>query len=331
LSRGAWLFGPLWDLLFVASLYWPIVVAITATQLWVEHPLTFLQVYFISSPHRWATLLLVFLDHERMAGERARFLTVGAGLLLLGLAIVGFSALVPGLEHVLIPLMMLDYVWNSWHFSAQHAGMGRIYARAARLFHSPQMAELEKASVRLLVLWSFFRLALVIAANQVSDPTTIRTLSSGLAWLDPLAALPALTVFGYSLIHLRDEGISRVAYLGSVVTLYSCMLVAFTLGNDALIRGFLLASALFHAGEYLMVCLWAVNKKKTGVWSHPATHGLGAFFGFIALVGLANWLLFLWSQYLWMFITLLVSLLHYGYDGMIWKARPSTPSLAKPS
>jgi hypothetical protein len=37
-----------------------------------------------------------------------------------------------------------------------------------------------------------------------------------------------------------------------------------------------------------------------------------------------NYLLARQSYSAWSLVTLLVSLLHYGYDGMIWKSRPAT-------
>ena len=41
-------------------------------------------------------------------------------------------------------------------------------------------------------------------------------------------------------------------------------------------------------------------------------------------VAVSNWLIAWQSLYVWTLITLLVSLLHYGYDGIIWRAKPAT-------
>jgi hypothetical protein len=41
----------------------------------------------------------------------------------------------------------------------------------------------------------------------------------------------------------------------------------------------------------------------------------------MALLGAVNWLVNAQSVYFWSLGTLLVSLLHYAYDGIIWKAK----------
>src|SRR5438876_1109099 len=69
-----WLVGPLFDLVFVANLAWPAVALLAlAGPSWVLGPLTALQVYFISTPHRWITLALVFLDRDRFWAEPKKF------------------------------------------------------------------------------------------------------------------------------------------------------------------------------------------------------------------------------------------------------------------
>ena len=123
-----WLVGPWFDLVFMANLAWPIVVL-----LYFLRPvnngtldlLSLFQVYFLSTPHRWITLVLVFCDSERFWKEPMRF--GGLGLLLIGggLALVGIAGLVPYAADSLMLLMMLDYVWNAWHFAAQHFGEDR--------------------------------------------------------------------------------------------------------------------------------------------------------------------------------------------------------------
>jgi hypothetical protein len=88
--------------------------------------------------------------------------------------------------------------------------------------------------------------------------------------------------------------------------------------------GLFLAGAIFHAVEYLAVCNWSVQKKSTGIWRyHLARTGL-AVLVFMAVLGITNLLIETSSAYVWAVITLLVSLLHYAYDGMIWRApRPA--------
>ena len=55
-----------------------------------QGPVTFLQVYFISTPHQFVTLLLVFLGEKNFPAQPRRFTLVGLGLL--GLVFAGLSA-----------------------------------------------------------------------------------------------------------------------------------------------------------------------------------------------------------------------------------------------
>ena len=188
----AWLVGPWFDLLFLANLAWPVVVLLYFLRPADEQGpdvLSFFQVYFLSTPHRWITLVLVFCDSDRFWKEPAKFGGMGAGLILLGLALVAAAAFLPGLFGItpravtssLVLLMMLDYVWNAWHFAAQHAGISRIYGRTARPEQSLPHAEFEKTALRVLVLWVFFRFAVHMAS--------VSEYGASVEWLDALAWL----------------------------------------------------------------------------------------------------------------------------------------------
>ena len=85
-----------------------------------------------------------------------------------------------------------------------------------------------------------------------------------------------------------------------------------------------LAGAIFHATEYLAVVNWSVRKKTTGVWRYHLTRTVAAVLVFAVVLGIANAAVDHHSAYAWALVTLLVSLLHYGYDGMIWKS-PQRP------
>src|SRR5687768_7844221 len=90
----SWLVGPWFDLFFLANLAWPIAVLIA---LWSPlddaNPVSLFQVYFLSTPHRWITLVLVFCDSDRFWKQPAKFGGVALGLILLGLALVGIAGL----------------------------------------------------------------------------------------------------------------------------------------------------------------------------------------------------------------------------------------------
>ncbi len=67
---SGWLVSPLFDLIFMANLGWPVVVLLALQNLpWISEPLSFTQIYFLSTPHRWITLMLVFGDRDRFWKE----------------------------------------------------------------------------------------------------------------------------------------------------------------------------------------------------------------------------------------------------------------------
>ena len=112
-------------------------------------------------------------------------------------------------------------------------------------------------------------------------------------------------------------------YLGSVVGIYSAQLLAIRLGSIPWMVAFFFAGAVFHAVEYLAICNWAVQKRTTGIWQYQISRTGLALLVFMGILGLANWFVNEQSVYAWQLMTLLVSLLHYGYDGIIWKAKPA--------
>ena len=329
-SASGWLVSPLFDLLFMANLAWPVVVLLALRDLpWISEPLSFLQVYFLSTPHRWITLMLVFGDRDRFAREPLKFTLIGVGLVALGLALVAVGEFWPGIENPLMLLMMLDYVWNAWHFASQHAGISRIYGRMTNSNMSDRWAAFEKMAIRTFVLWVFFRLAMFLASTrQIAAAETIRSWSPVLDWIDPFMLIAPLVLVGREILAFRRNHLGRLAYMGSVILLYASQLLAIHLEQRPLMNALFLAGAIFHAVEYLTVCNWAVRKKTTGLWSYQLSRtGLGVLI-FMAVLGVANWLIDRQSGYAWAMITLLVSLLHYGYDGMIWKSKPKPAAKA---
>ena len=328
-----WLVGPWFDLLFLANLAWPV-----AGLLYFLRPsdaqgpdvLSFFQIYFLSTPHRWITLVLVFCDSERFWKEPVKFGGMAIGLVLLGFALVGAAYLAPGdspganLTSSLVLLMMLDYIWNAWHFAAQHAGISRIYGRTTRPEQSLPHAEFEKTALRVLVLWVFFRFAVHMAS--VSEyAASVDWLTPWLGYIDPFAlVLPAILIYREATT-FRAQCIGRLGYIVSVIALYTAQLLAIRLGSGPWMMAFFFAGAVFHAVEYLAICNWSVQKRTTGIWRYQITRTGLALFVFMALIGAVNYLVNAKSVYAWYLVTLLVSLLHYAYDGIIWRAKPARP------
>ncbi len=121
--RRGWLVGPWFDLLLVANVAWPLLLLVQwRVSFDGRAGLQFWQVYYATTPHRWVTLLIVFLDRERFSERKSAFLGIAA---LVTAVCVGIR-LATG---ALTCLLAVDYLWNAWHFAAQHHGIYRIYCR----------------------------------------------------------------------------------------------------------------------------------------------------------------------------------------------------------
>jgi hypothetical protein len=317
----SWLVSPWFDLFFLANLTWPLAVLIALWRPLDEaNPVSLFQVYFLSTPHRWITLVLVFCDSDRFWKEPAKFGGLALGLILLGLALVGVAGLVPYATHSLILLMMLDYIWNAWHFAAQHAGISRIYGRITRPDQTAPEAEFEKMAIRTLVLWVFFRFAIHMAIRS-EYAGGVEWLARWLPLLDPVMVMPAAVLLVRELSAFGSHTLGRVLYMASVIAIYSAQLLAIHLESTTWMVAFFFAGAIFHAVEYLAVCNWSVQKRTTGIWHYQITRTGLAVFVFMSVLGAANYFVNAQSVYAWQLMTLLVSLLHYAYDGIIWKAK----------
>jgi len=323
-----WLISPSVDLVLFANLLWPVVALLAwLSPSLLEPPLTGIQVYFLSTPHRWVTLVLVFLDRSQFAAQPRRFTLVGLGLLSAGALLVALGTYFPVSGNTLALFMMVDYAWNSWHFASQHAGISRIYGRLCKANMEPKSAEFEKLALRVLVIWAFIRLAAVVALRRETPFAGLSGVLSHLTWLDPVFAGPAVWLLFQEIRAYAPERFGRLAYIGSVVAIYVAQMVALNLGYDKVTMALFLAGAVFHALEYLAICGWAMAKKRSGVWNYLAPRAALFVLVFAAVLGITHITIERQSVYTWTLITLLVSLLHYGYDGMIWKSRPA----AKPA
>ncbi|MBI1830132.1 MAG: hypothetical protein HYR84_01620 [Planctomycetes bacterium] len=304
-----WLVGPWFDLFFLANLAWPIaVLAALFHPLDETNPISLFQIYFLSTPHRWITLVMVFFDSERFWKEPAKFGGLGLLLVGLGLALVGVAGILPYAADSLMLLMMLDYVWNAWHFAAQHAGIARIYGRIVRPDQTPEHAEFEKSAIRTLVLWVFFRLAIHIGTTTAYGDN-VRWLTPWLGWIDPLALIPAGVLVFREVASFQPQHLGRALYIGSVLALYLAQLLAIRLESGPWMMAFFFAGAVFHAVEYLAVCNWSVQKRTTGIWHYQITRTGLALVVFMALLGAVNYFVNAQSVYVW--------------HGIIWKAKPA--------
>lgn len=332
-KSGPWIDGARFDLLFVANWYWPLLIlfAVISTPT-MESTIGFWMVYMLLTPHRWITLALVFLDQDRYAERPRVFLGIA---MFTALAILASILTMP----TLTMLLVADYLWNAWHFAAQHSGIGRIYARVAYPTDKGT-AFWEKALLRTFCVYTILRLGAPLMADDRS---------LWLGWLDavvpymtwtdlPMLAIPCY-LLGRDLLRMNSGTWGRVLYMASVMSLYSLLLLLAHFlphGNsiNPVMAGALLAVTIFHSTEYLAIVSWTVKKrfakKDSGLMSHLAKRWTLTLAMFLLGLGVSAWLLSTQSeasQRIWFILNMFVSFLHYAYDGIIWKARPG----AKPA
>lgn len=315
--RCGWLVSPAIDLLFIANIGWPLLLlAQIGDGLESREGIRFWQVYFVTTPHRWITLGLVFLDRERLHGRPRLFI----GLALAAVALCLGVKLTTG---ALTCLLTVDYIWNAWHFAAQHHGVYRIYSRRTEPERQSGLG-VEKWGLRLFLLYVTIRIAGATWSRPAIDQT-LRQADWGMA-LIPLALI------GWDLSRSRSGGFPRSMYLASVCTLYLGLLAAVHLERPALVLALATASALFHALEYLTVVGWSVRQRhqrsgdRLGLLAWLAPRWGLALGLFILILGAAGWLMDQRLLETWLTINVVVAFLHYAYDGIIWRQPRGAPA-----
>lgn len=328
--RSAWLVSPAFDLLFLACGMWPfIALLVLLGNPRVDWSLSFWQVYFLSTPHRWITLPLVFLDGERFWQRPGSY--VGVALLVAVLMAAAWAS-----TGTLALLLAVDYLWNAWHFAAQHSGISRIYGRHAR----PDVKStglFEKIVLRLFILYTLFRL---LGFPNIDG----EDVSPWLDWLRaPVQSLQGLDLYVLALpvflllAELRDfrpTALGRCAYLGSVCSLYGLILLGTHFHSDGRwMSGLFLAVSMFHATEYLAIVSWSVWKKHgrapASLFGRLVPRWCLALVLFASALALGGFLMDHFYFRTWLVVTIFVSYLHYAYDGMIWKVRrPASAAVA---
>ncbi len=206
----AWLVSPWFDVLFVANIAWPLLVLAQFGDGFGGRPaLQFWQIYYVTTPHRWITLVLVFLDRDRFGQQRGAFLWIAVGVAAVCLSV----RLTTG---ALTCLLAIDYVWNAWHFAAQHHGIYRVYGRLSEP-RSPS-SPIEK--------WALRGFLLYVTLRVVSATWSDESWEHGLRLADWfMLILPAgLVLSALTRSPFRAPG--RLLYLVSVAGLYLSLLWA---------------------------------------------------------------------------------------------------------
>jgi hypothetical protein len=314
-SPAGWLVGPWFDALLIANVAWPLLALAQVGESFGGHSgLQFWQLYYVTTPHRWITLLLVFGDRERFHQRRGLFL----GLALCAVAVCLGVRLTTG---ALTCLMAVDYLWNTWHFAAQHHGIYRIYGRLDDPGRTAGLA-LEKWAMRAFLLYVMFRVALATGPEG-----SLAGLWRVCDWL--VVLVPAWLILR-DVTHARASSQGRITYLVSLCCLYLALLWAVRERHLGLVLSLATASALFHATEYLALVSWSVRQRhaaageRMGLLGFLAPRWGIALAVFVLVLGAGAWLMDQRFVEIWLTINVIVAFLHYAYDGLIWRRRPAS-------
>ncbi|MCA9035296.1 MAG: hypothetical protein KDA91_09205 [Planctomycetaceae bacterium] len=317
-----WIIGPWVDSVFIANLFWPLLLLLQH-----EHgfegrqAVEFWQIYFITTPHRWITMVLVLLDHRYYRQQSRAFLWIAV-------LVVGVCAGVRVLTGTLTCLLAVDYVWNAWHFASQHHGIYRIYTRVNRNFPASTLAlQMQKWFLRGFLLYVTLRVATSTFADIAIEEVTMQLDW----WVMLMPAYLLMSEFRTS----NHNSLGRRLYLISVLGIYSSLLWSVHTHRGALTLILATASAWFHASEYMSVIGWHIQKRATTGDDVPllawlASRWIVAMLVFVVVLGSCSWVLEHQFLETWLTINVIIAFLHYGYDGFIWKSRRVTGGVGRP-
>ena len=311
-NPGSWIVSPLFDLFFFANLLWLLALLPGFVSAEGTPHVEFWQLYFLTTPHRWITLVLVATDPERREGRTWLFIVIAilAAVLVLG------AWLVTG---AFVCLLLIDYIWNGWHFASQHAGILRIYSRKS----GGGRAWLESTGLRVFIFYTIARTA-GWSTGWLEDVDHGLDLLYGLDLL--MLGLPVI-LLAVELSGGLSRRIGKLIYLASVCGVYAALLLALRGHHTILILALTAASAAFHAVEYLALVThyaWRRSARdEENVFASMAQRWLAFLATYLVLLGLGAWLME--GRQWWLGLNLWAAFLHYAYDGLIWKLRrPAT-------
>ncbi|MEJ7639265.1 MAG: hypothetical protein WKF75_15140 [Singulisphaera sp.] len=306
---GGWIVSPAFDLLLVANLGWPLLL-LPGLSGRNETAVDFWQVYFVTLPHRWITLVLVALDPDRRERRGVRLVAIAAAMMALVAGVwLGTAAFTC--------LAVVDYVWNAWHFAAQHAGVLRIYGR--KVGGGP--AWMERYGIRFFVTYAVLRTAgWTTGWLETSDSSR-----DVLRAVDLLALAVPTTLAVAALCGVTRARAGKTVYTLSVCALYGGLLLSLSNRASAWVVPLATASGLFHATEYLAVVTHYARRRRNVGAGGPSdgSRACGSVPGHLrggagvdgGLAGGGPAFEF------WLGLNLWAAAVHYAFDGMIWKLR----------
>jgi hypothetical protein len=275
----------------------------SAVELW--------QIYFITSPHRWITLILVATDPDRREGREGWFLPLAV---IFAMVVLGVSV---GLNRVNC-LVLADFTWNAWHFASQHGGILRIYGRMG----GGGRPVWERWGFRVFITYVSLRTAGYLSGWTEAYPMARSVMHT----VDLLVLIPPAILVLLELTDRPWQRRGKVLYLISVVSMYVMLLLTIRQGQHLRMIMMSVASSAFHSVEYLAIMtFYAWRRRETGsphgLFRRMAQQWLTVLALYMLAVGLVMQVADLYFKSWVLGFNLWAAYLHYAYDGMIWKLR----------
>jgi hypothetical protein len=284
----------------------------------------------------WEALLISALIHAHLVAVVFRSHANGAifrrhPLRFVLVPLVLWAALRTWLWLAVASLVVATF-WDVWHSGAQTFGLARIYERNAGnppaagrrldfwlnqlLYAGPILG----GATMLDHFESFQSFEQVGAAALARVPVFMTSTHRYWAWgvLAGGTAFVAVYVFAYVRLWRRGHAVSWLK-LWLVASTGLCSV--YTWGFNSFGEAFFIMN-LFHAVQYLAL-VWATEGRRLCARTGLARHGIGVALGlvlFAAVVlayGVAAALVDTSRRNLWA-VTMVVSLMHFWYDGFIW-------------
>jgi hypothetical protein len=314
-----WVVSAPFDLLFIANVCWPLLL-LPGFSSETSTVVDFWQVYYLTLPHRWLTLFLVFVDKDRRADRT---------WLLVSMALVS-AAVVAGAywgSGAFLCLGLVDYVWNGWHFASQHSGVLRIYSKKV----DGGFEWLERWGLRGFVFYVIVRTSSSILWKLENDSTAI-AIASAFDWI--VLAIP-IAILAANLRGWHTQRLPKLIYMFSVLSLYTGYLLASHFHWSRFILCIATAAALFHAIEYIAIVSHYADRRQRvgsqGLMRAIAGQWMLVLTVFVICLGTLG----VWAssptfgyETIWQGFNLWAAFTHYALDGVIWRLRRPETAMA---
>lgn len=320
--RVGWIVSPIFDLLFIANIYWVLALLPIYVSSDGEPYAQFWMAYFLATPHRWLTLVVAAADPDRRRGQTWLFVLLAIAIAVL----MGVTVWATGeFRHLFLFYTLI----LGFHFAGQHRFVWKIYASRAR----HEFGIIESWLPLGFIVYTNIRL---IAFIEPMGRLFGISLFTALDWI-------ALTIPIFLLcrefFHLSWQRLPKLLYVTSCLGLWSAVLLLqhFRLNDQCSVL--LGGVTMFHSVEYLALVTYYAKRREhlgsSGVFQSMASNWIYVFAWYVVGVGLLYSLGNATIVTVCFAVNTWASLLHCAYDAFMWRTSDTETSeifeLAAPS